>query len=214
MATSAISRFSKLATDPLRNFRFIVEFRTTSDGGTNDFTNFSGGFTSVSGLRITNQPMSYREGGMNTTLHQVPGMTAFDPITLSRGVILGSTQGINWMKKLFAAASGQGIVGSDGNSFRCDLDIFVLDHPITGTPNLSTQDIISTSAYKMKFTVHNAWIQQLAFTDLSATDNQLLYETMTLIHEGLSVQLASDGGSVSATQTGSAGAGFQANQAI
>jgi len=201
MAQSAISRFSKLATDPLRNFRFLVEFRTTSDGGSNDFTNFLGGFTSVSGLRITNQPMSYREGGMNTTLHQVPGMTSFDPITLSRGVILGSTEGINWMKKLFAATSGQGIANSDGNSFRCDLDIYVVDHPATGAPNLTTGDYIDTSAYKMKFTVHNAWVQQLAFSDLSATDNQLMYETLTLIHEGLSVQLAAAGGSVSATQT-------------
>jgi phage tail-like protein len=201
MAQSAISRFSKLATDPLRNFRFIVEFRTTSDGGTNDFTSFTGGFTSVSGLRITNQPMSYREGGMNTTLHQVPGMTAFDPITLSRGVILGSSQGINWMKKLFAATSGQGIANSDGTSFRCDLDIYVLDHPVTGAPNITTGDIISNSAYKMKFTVHNAWVQQLSFTDLSATDNQLLYETLTLIHEGLSVELAPAGGTVPATQT-------------
>jgi phage tail-like protein len=200
MAQSAISRFSKLATDPLRNFRFIVEFRLP-DGGTNEFTNFTGGFTSVSGLRITNQAISYREGGMNTTLHQLPGMTAFEPITLTRGVILGSTEGINWMRKLFAAVSGQGIAGSDGTSFRCDLDIYVLDHPITGAPNITAGDIIAGNAYKMKFTVHNAWVQQLAFTDLSATDNQLLYETLTLLHEGLSVELAPYGGTVSQTQT-------------
>jgi hypothetical protein len=39
----------------------------------------------------------------------------------------------------------------------------------------------------MKFTVHNAWIQSLSFSDLNASDNQLMYETMSLVHEGLSV---------------------------
>jgi phage tail-like protein len=113
MAQSAISRFSKLQTDPLRNFRFVVEFRVTGDvgsasaAGTNNFLKFKGGFTSVSGLRIQNTSISYREGGMNTTLHQLPGMTSFDPITLSRGVILGQSEAINWMKQLFAAASGE-----------------------------------------------------------------------------------------------------------
>jgi len=209
MAQSAISRFSKLATDPLRNFRFLVDFRVTGDvgvpgsaaSGTNSFLKFKGGFTSVSGLSITVAGISYREGGMNTTLHQVPGMVSFDPITLTRGVLLGQTEGINWMRQLFAASSGDGIPGVDGSSFRCDLDIYVLDHPATGAPNISAQDIISTSAYKMKFTVHNAWIQQLRFSDLSASDNQLMYESMTLLHEGLSVQLANYGSSVSPTLT-------------
>lgn len=207
MAQSAISRYSKLATDPLRNFRFIVDFRITGDvgipgsapAGANSFLKFKGGFTSVSGLNITVQGISYREGGMNTTLHQVPGMVQFQPITLTRGVILGQNEAINWMRQLFAASSGDGISGVDGSSFRCELDIYVLDHPSTGSPNISAQDIISTNAYKMKFTVHNAWIQALNFSDLNASDNALMYETMTLVHEGLSVQLANYGSSVSTT---------------
>jgi len=209
MAQSAISRFSKLATDPLRNFRFVVDFRVTGDSGvpgsaaagTSSFLNFKGGFTSIDGLNISTQSISYREGGMNTTLHQVPGMTSFSQITLNRGVILGQSEGINWMKQLFAAASGEGIPGVDGSTFRCDLDIYVLDHPITGTPLISAGDIVSTSAYKMKFIVHNAFIVNLSYSGLNATDNQLMYETLTLVHEGLSVQLANFGSSVPATLT-------------
>jgi phage tail-like protein len=209
MAQSAISRYSKLQTDPLRNFRFIVNFRVTGDlgvagsapAGTNSFLKFTGGFTSVSGLSINVNSISYREGGMNTTLHQVPGTVQFAPITLNRGVILGQSEAINWMRQLFAASSGEGISGVDGSSFRCDLDIYVLDHPSTGAPTISAQDIISTAAYKMKFTVHNAWIQSLSYSDLSATDSALLYENITLIHEGLSVSLANYGSSVSPTLT-------------
>jgi phage tail-like protein len=150
---------------------------------------------------MTVNGISYREGGMNTTLHQIPGTVTFQPITLSRGVLLGQNEAINWFKQLFAASSGEGISGADGSSFRCDLDIFVLDHPATGAPNISASDIISTSSYKMKFTVHNAWISGLNFSGLNASDNSLMYETMTLVHEGLSVSLANFGSSVSATLT-------------
>jgi phage tail-like protein len=188
-AKSSIQRFSKLATDPIRNFRFLVEFQTTADGNpaANTFMNFSGGFTQISGLNITTQSISYREGGMNTTLHQVPGQTSFQPITLQRGVIYGKDESINWMKTLFAAAAGEGIPGSGGKNFRCNLVIYVLDHPITADPLITANDIVSTKAFKMKFKVHNAWIQALNFTDLNAQDNALMYETMTLVHEGLSV---------------------------
>jgi phage tail-like protein len=147
--------------------------------------------------------ISYREGGMNTSLHQMPGRVTFSPITLSRGVILGQTEAINWFKQLFAASSGEGISGVDGSTFRCDLDIFVLDHPITGTPLIGSGDIISSGAYKMKFVIHNAWIQSLSYSGLNAADNALMYENMTLVHEGMSVQLANYGSTVPATQTGS-----------
>lgn len=210
MAQSAISRFSKLATDPLRNFRFVVEFRITGDrgsansasAGSSSFMKFKGGFTSVDGLSMSIDGISYREGGMNTSLHQLPGRVTFTPITLSRGVILGQTEAINWFKQLFAASSGEGIAGADGSSFRCDMDIYVLDHPVTGAPLIGTGDIISKGAYKMKFTVHNAWISSLSYSGLDASGNSLMYENMTLIHEGLSVQLANYGSNVPTTQTG------------
>jgi phage tail-like protein len=209
MAQSAISRFSKLATDPLRNFRFIVDFRVTGDNGapgsaaasSAPYMKFKGGFTSVDGLSMSVDSISYREGGMNTSMHMLPGRTSFQPITLSRGVILGQTEAINWFKQLFAASSGEGIPGIDGTTYRCDMDIYVLDHPITGSPAISASDIISKSAYKMKFIVHNAWIQSLNYSGLNASDNALMYENMTLVHEGLSVQLANYGSNVSATLT-------------
>jgi phage tail-like protein len=207
MAQSAISRFSKLQTDPLRNFRFIVDFRVSGDTqlASASYLNFKGGFTSVSGLSISNNAIGYREGGMNTTVHQVPGTTQFEPISLQRGVILGQSESINWMKQLFSVTSAEGIPSADGTSYRCDLDIYVLDHPMTSASGnnalIGPGDIISNKAYKMKFTVHNAWIQSLRFNDLSATDNSLLYETMTLVHEGLSVTLADYGQSVPSTLT-------------
>ena len=186
-AKSNIQRFSKLATDPLRSFRFLAEF-TVSSGDTrvfsNDLVDFSGGFTSISGLSIQTQSIGYREGGYNTTLHQVPGMTQFQPITFQRGTLFGKQEAITWMRGLFGAAAGEG-VGLNGGTFRCNVDIYVLDHPAA---DVGDQENLITNRSKMKFRVHNAWITSLAYSDLNAGDNQLLYETMTLVHEGLSVE--------------------------
>ena len=189
IAASSIQRFSKLATDPLRNFRYIVMFTSTGDGTkspSNSFLAFGGGFTSVGGLSINVASISYREGGMNTTLHQVPGQASFDPINLSRGVLHGNDEAINWMKQLFTASAGEGIAGGAGKNFRCNIDIYLLDHPMNGEPGIMNE-LIKKKAYKMHWKVWNAWITSLRYSDLSATDNSLMYENMTLVHEGLSV---------------------------
>ena len=184
MADSTLSRFSKVATDPLRNFRFLVNFVNSADGApiSSKIQSFTGGFSNVGGLGINIQNISYREGGMNTTLHQVPGQASFNPITLQRGTIWKKDEAVTWMKALFAAASGEGINGG-GSNFRCNLEIYVLDHPVTNV------DTIAAASYKMKFTVYNAWITSLSYNDLSAQGNEILYENITLIHEGISFDL-------------------------
>ena len=177
-----INRFSSLATDPLRNSKFIAEFTpkdSTAFGVA--ITTTTVGFTSITGLGINTQSIPYREGGYNTTIHQMPGMTTFTPITFQHGAVSGSTQGIKWMRGLFAAAAGEGISVA-ASDFRCDVVIHVLDHPAT---SLESIDLGTQS--KMTFRVHNAWITTLQYSDLNAGDQNILFEQMTLVHEGLSV---------------------------
>ena len=193
---SAINRFATLATDPLRSFRFIVEFndpasngdsvfssKITSSAGTPSTTamskGFIGGFMSISGLNITTQAIQYREGGYNTTVHQVPGMTVYTPITMQRGVLYGNDQAITWMRGLSAAVSGDGIAaGSSVNKgYRVNIRIYVMDHPNSGPNNTP----------RMGFDIRNAWITQLSYTDLNANDGAILFESLNLVHEGLSV---------------------------
>jgi phage tail-like protein len=196
MATdSVINRFSSAATDPLRSFRFYVEFFNTSSGGgaaDQKLTSFSGGFVNVSGLGINTQSIAYREGGYNTTIHQIPGMTTFNPITLGRGVIYKNDQAIRWMKYLFAAAAGDGLnLGTTVSDFRCDLKIYVLDHPNAAGSTAANAPAGATAtdgnSPKMGFYVHNAWISTLSYSDLDAGGNNIMVETMGLVHEGLSV---------------------------
>lgn len=186
MTSSIINRFSTIATDPLRSFRFYAEFKPTTEAAFSPkiTTGWVGGFTNISGLNITTQAIQYREGGYNTTVHQVPGMTTFSPISMQRGVLDGNDQAITWMRGLFAASAGDGLATGAGNTFRVNVDIYVMDHP-----NANAQ---STNLPKMGFRVHNAWITGLNYTDLNANDGALLFESMQLVHEGLSVFFTDD----------------------
>jgi phage tail-like protein len=206
--SSIIRRFSKLSTDPLRSFRFYAEF--TPAGGGDSFTpkiktssslepsgtgvsnGWIGGFSQISGLSINTQSIQYREGGYNTTVHQVPGMTTFSPITMQRGVLYGNDQAITWMRGLFAAASGEGLpmrVNGVDKTFRVDINVYVMDHPNTAANSGTSAD---DNTPRMGFKIHNAWITTLNYTDLNAADGAILYESMSLVHEGLSVFFTDD----------------------
>jgi phage tail-like protein len=180
---------STLATDPLRSFRFRAEFSAASDAVFDDRIKtgttggWTGGFTNISGLQTNVQSIQYREGGYNTTVHQMPGMTTFSPVTFTRGVIVGNDQAITWMRGLFSAASGLGLntPSAASKGFRLNINIFVNQHPVTD--DLST----TSDQSQMVFRLHNAWITGLSYTDLDATNGAILFETMQVVHEGISV---------------------------
>ena len=194
MATIKNSR-STLATDPVRNFRFLVTFQPqeTNNALTFDTTV---GFTSVSGLAVTTDSIPYREGGYNTTVHQIPGQTSFTPLTLQRGVVLGTRQNWDWMKQMFATVQAGGSTLATSRNFRCDLEIAVLNHPIPSSgANVTGATAGATNAgadeVAMRFKVYNAWPTTVAYSDLNAGDNALYVEQMTLVHEGFDLNWSS-----------------------
>ena len=208
MATTNLNTYnSSLATDPLRTFRFKAVFSAASDGKfdprivsttstamptTGVSQGWVGGFSTISGLAIQTQNITYREGGFNTTVHQIPGMTTFQPITFTRGAIYGNDQAITWMRGLFAAAAGTGLTagtnttgGVNGDGFRVNIKVYVNNHPNTNIDNDYPQ---------MVFNIYNAWITSLSYSDLDATNGALMFETMQLVHEGLSVSFTDQDG--------------------
>lgn len=200
MPRNLVNRFSTIASDPLRSFRFYAtfapagaepkpgvfspkiidakasdEFPLAGQPGTS--TGFVGGFTQVGGLQMNVQDIPYREGGYNTTVHHVPGQVTFTPVVFQRGVLYGNDQAMTWFKGLFAVTAGTGLAVSSANkSYRVDVTIHVADHPN------SEQNVP-----KIGFKLHNAWITNLNYSDLNAGPNEILFETMTLVHEGLEV---------------------------
>ena len=212
---SIINRFSTLASDPLRSFRFYADFvphkgqdvfdkRILNQNSaklptTGKSEGWIGGFSQISGLSINTQSIQYREGGYNTTVHQIPGMTTFTPITFQRGVIYGNDQAQTWMRGLFGAVSGEGLrTATNAKSFRVDINIYVMDH-LSG-PGASDKNV-----EKMVFKVHNAWISTLNYTDLNAADGAILFESISVVHEGLSVSYTQGGIGTTGSSTGSSG---------
>jgi phage tail-like protein len=119
---------STLLTDPVRNFKFVVEFLPQTNDSKWGTSFGKMGFVSLSGLSVTTESIAYREGGYNTNFHQIPGQSAFTPITLSKGVMLGNDAHARWMRRLFSVLTPNATSGI-GADFRCDIDIAVLSHP-------------------------------------------------------------------------------------
>jgi len=194
MSFKTIDDRGSILTDPLRSFRYKAVFEPANGGtafdsriisatgtGTGAKQGFTGGFTNISGLSQSVEPITYREGGYNTTMHQIPGLASFSPIGMSRGVLWGNDQAITWMRGVLAVAAGEGLNVSTldySSTFRCNIKIYVMDHP-----NAEAKE----NDPRMGFLVRNAWLSQASYTDLNATSNGLLMEDMTFQHEGLSV---------------------------
>jgi len=137
------------------------------------------GFMTVSGLNITTEVIPYREGGMNTTTQKMPGQSDFAPITLSQGVAIGQGPMWRWVQELFTVMQGTG-TGAPGADFRANIEIYVLDHPVT------TSQVPVKAAYK----VYNAWPTSIAFSDLDAGANAVLMQQFSFAHEGFDFKLA------------------------
>ena len=188
---------STIETDPFRNFKFLVSFTLKDGNNTSIGKNFgSMGFVSVTGLTVATESITYREGGYNTNMHQIPGQSSFSPISLSKGVALGQAEHSLWMKRLFSVLTGaQGTTGI-GTAFRCDVDIQVLSHPnpkgTAGSDSATTVELAKDQHTAMRFKVYNAWITSLTYSNLEAGGSTLMVEDMALVHEGFDVSFATD----------------------
>lgn len=181
MPFSQAPSIAHLETDPLRNFKFLVDITANSGGFSSAASGvtLSLGFMSVSGLNVNISVIAYREGGMNTTTQKLPGQADFSPIVLTRGVAVGHAEDIKWLKQLFQVIQGSnGSVA--GRDFRQTVDVRVLSSPITS----------ASAPVSAWFRIYNAWPTAVAYSDLDAGTNQLLISQMTLAHEGWDYELA------------------------
>jgi phage tail-like protein len=148
----------------------------------------------VSGLSTATEAIPYREGGYNTTVHQLPGQTTFSPVTLQRGVHLGNDSAWRWMRLLFAVNAAKGPRPGPAKNFRASVRIDVLQHPVkmgedeganeTLEADGTTNGFAENDPVAVSFKLYNAWITSLAYSDLNAGDNALVVEQMTIVHEG------------------------------
>ena len=177
MPVTIATSLSHIATDPIRNFKFHVDISHPIKTGKQSIAEL--GFMSVGGLNLSTEVIPYRQGGYNTTPQKLPGQTDFSPITLSRGVLLGTDQTHKWTEEIFTVLQGTG-QGRAGHDFRATVDIKVLDHPVNR----------GKTPIKLWIRVYNAWISTYALSDLDAGGNGFMVEQVTLVHEGWDVGFA------------------------
>jgi len=169
---------SNIATDPLRNFKFLVQIHREIA----DVPRFADiGFMSVSGLNASTEIIPYREGGNNTSSRKLPGQTNYSDITLTNGLVLNGHQLWYWFRQIFHVQQGKGLA-APGADFRSDVDIHLIDHPVN--------DRAPKQPTKALWKVYNAWPSSLAYSDLDSGGNAVLVQQMVLAHEGWDMHLS------------------------
>jgi phage tail-like protein len=136
-------------TDPYRNFNFIVEIDGIKQAG----------FTDCSGFGASTDPIEYREGGENTTVRKMPGVTKYPNITLKWG-LTDSRELYDWYRDI---VNGK-VLRKTGSIVLYDLD------GITE---------------KVRWNFVHAWPTKWDGPDFSAKANDIAIETLELAHEGI-----------------------------
>jgi phage tail-like protein len=216
-ATVGVSR--SITSDPLRSFKFnlYIPLTTQSDGITGGIARF--GFMSVSGLGVSIEPLTYREGGDNLTTRKMPGQADINPITCSRGLFPTDYDNWYWMTNLFTAMyggqAGVNLLNPDtltpAPDFRTTMYINVLQHPNNTAaapgPNAPYESsyVNQASIVQISFKLYSAWIGSLAYSDMDAGGNAVAVEQMTINYEGFDMQWGGMPGNVNGYVTNPVG---------
>jgi phage tail-like protein len=124
------------------------------------------GFTEVTGLDFETEVIEYREGNLpayNKT--KQPGLTKYTDVTLKRGIVLDDLEYFNqWVKTAMFQEKKE--------TYRRTVTIKLL--------NEEHKAIIVWSLSK-------AWPSKIQSTDLKADGNEVAIETLTFVHEGLTM---------------------------
>lgn len=149
-----------MANDPKKNYPLPKFHFMVEWGGTRI------GFTEVSGLAFETEVIEYREGN-SPVYHKtkMPGLTRYSNITLKRGVFLGDFDMYKLWRKTMMFQEGK-------EKFRQDITIRLLDE--------EHQPVIT-------WMVNKAWPCKVQYADLKADANEIIIETMELVHEGLAI---------------------------
>ncbi len=137
---------------PVSTFRFQVEWQGTRIG-----------FTEVSGLNVTLQPIEYRSsdaGDFQVT--KMPGIPQFDDVVCKRGIFVDDNEFFIWlntvrMSKIERRTITVSLLNEDGDPL-------------------------------MVWKINDAWPTKVEGPSLNSTGNEVAIESITLAHEGLTIE--------------------------
>lgn len=147
---------------PQRGFRFQVDFKeqmltNETEGG--EVLLCSGAFSECSGLEVTMEPKTIKEGGRNWGAAQRMGAISFGTVVLKRG-LTSSADLWSWFS----------LVGEGAYAQRLNVTITQFD--------LSGKGVFS-------WTLLKAMPIKFKAPDFNASNNEVAIEELHLVHEGL-----------------------------
>jgi phage tail-like protein len=150
--------------DPIRNFKFRIKINGQMVAGV----------TKCSALTVSVESKDFRSGEMDSFKRKLPGMVAYEGITLEQGVTVDNKVFEQWAT---AMSNYLGNRGADSQKtpedFRKEVDIEVY--------NLNNEKV---KAYR----VFQAWVSKYtAIPGLDASAGDFLIQTLVLEHEGIQV---------------------------
>lgn len=186
------------ANDPLEKFRFQVDFTIPNSAGTGAGTAMTRtGFHDCQMPKRTTNKIAYREGQHPDINTQSAGLTAFEDVAMSRGVIAGDSAAANdlynWMSRVHKPTASDRAPGSAQESdgalgYRAEVVIKMLDR---------------TGKCVRAWTLYQAW--PTAFnpgSDLNAgEDGEKSLEGLTLGYEDFQEMSVDATGAVGAALT-------------
>lgn len=119
-------------------------------------------FQSVSGLSMELDVESIKEGGQNLFEHKIPGRSKFQDLTLKRGLLMDS-EVIEWVKK-----------GLYDREFK----------PANMVISLLNDEHAPIFTWK----IFNAWVKKWNVSDLNASENAVMVETLEIVYNYFKVQ--------------------------
>lgn len=148
--------------DPYKNFRFKIKWDNQ----------YVAAVSKISMLRRTTEIVRFREGGDPSVVHLSPGQTAYEPITLERGVSYDIAFE-QWANKTFYLSNSQ-TAGSDQivslGDFRKNIIIELY--------NESGQKVLAYNVYR-------CWVSEFtALPELDGQGNGVAIQSMVLQNEG------------------------------
>lgn len=136
-------------TDIYRSYNFVLDIQNVTVGY----------FTEVSGLSVSVEAISYREGGGARAVRKLPGRVEYGDVTLKWGMS-DATELWAWLMNVAA-----------GNVERKEISIILLK------PDGQQENT--------RWNLHQAWPRAWRGARLDALGQEVAYETITLVHEGI-----------------------------
>jgi phage tail-like protein len=121
-------------------------------------------FSECNGIDFETEVFDYKEGGLNSRLHRFPGRWKFSNLNLKKGIATDGQPLWDWVQNV--------VKGANTGEFPT--------HPVTVTLyDVSGKNPLRTWTYK------DAYPIKWAATALSADQNAIAIETLTLAHQGM-----------------------------